>query len=247
MPVALLLQQGIASAAAAIPAFRGQDIEIEPAVIAPILPLLASRLGRAEAAGLSVSEAEGAVLIEIPWRTPEEIPEGLEAAAASVRGRAEILPGGDGPLLRLELPRSRSTMEALIVRAGDQLAALPVDRTIEILRPDPVDLVSIGGDAQLMRFRGSYLPVIGLCAALGEAAPETADDAIVVVMQSAGGDFGIRVREVTDHRQIMVKPVGNGLSTAAGVIGFSFSAGGIALVLDIDTLRSAAIGGGSGA
>jgi chemotaxis protein histidine kinase CheA len=244
MPVAVLLQQGIASAATAIPAFRGQDIEIEPAVIEPILPLLASRLGRAEAAGLSVSEAEGAVLIEIPWRTAEEMPEGLEAAAASVRGRAEILPGDDGPLLRLELPRSRSTMEALIVRAGDQLAALPVDRTIEILRPDPVDLVSIGGDAQLMRFRGSYLPVIGLCAALGEAAPEAADDTIVVVMQSASGDFGIRVREVTDHRQIMVKPVGNGLSTAVGVIGFSFSAGGIALVLDIDALRSAAIGGG---
>jgi chemotaxis protein histidine kinase CheA len=95
-----------------------------------------------------------------------------------------------------------------------------------------------------MRFRGSYLPVIGLCAALGEAAPEAADDTIVVVMQSASGDFGIRVREVTDHRQIMVKPVGNGLSTAVGVIGFSFSAGGIALVLDIDALRSAAIGGG---
>jgi len=250
MPIGVLLQQNLASAIAAIPAFRGRDIEIEPAVIEPLLPLLVSALeaSRSDAACLSVRDAEGAVLIDIPWRVGEAMPDGLDAAAASVRGRAAITAGEEGPLLRLELPRSRSTMEALIVRAGNQLGALPVDRTIEILRCDPADVASIGGDTQLMRFRGTYLPIIDLGEALGEPAPRVAADAaVVVVMQSAAGDFGISVREVTDHRQIMVKPLGEGLPAAAGVIGFSFSAGGIALVLDVDALRSAAIGGASGA
>jgi len=250
MPIGVLMQQNLASAIAAIPAFRGRDIEIEPAVIEPLLPLLVSALeaSRSDAACLSVRDAEGAVLIDIPWRVGEAMPDGLDTAAASVRGRAAITSGEEGPLLRLELPRSRSTMEALIVRAGNQLGALPVDRTIEILRPDPADVASIGGDTQLMRFRGTYLPIIDLGEALGEPAPRVAADAaVVVVMQSAAGDFGISVREVTDHRQIMVKPLGEGLPAAAGVIGFSFSAGGIALVLDVDALRSAAIGGASGA
>jgi len=249
MPVGTLLQQKVASAAATIPAFRGWDIEIEPAVIEPLLPLLLSSLesSRSDAACLSVRDAEGAVLIDIPWRAGEAMPDGLDATAASVRGRAAITAGEDGPLLRLELPRSRSTMEALIVRAGSQLGALPVDRTIEILRPQPADVASVGGDTQLMRFRGTYLPVIDLGEALGEPAPRVAADAaVVVVMQSTAGDFGISVREVTDHRQIMVKPLGEGLPAAAGVIGFSFSAGGIALVLDVDALRSAAIGRASG-
>ena len=249
MPVGLLLQRQIAGTAAAIPTFRGWDIEIEPAVIEPVLPLLASWLDarRSEAAHLSVREAEGAVLMELPWPAGEAVPEGLEAAAASVRGRAAIADGEDGPRLRLELPRSRSMMEALIVRAGNQLGALPVDRTIEILRPDAADVASIGGETQLMRFRGTYLPVIDLAEMLGEPAPRiAAHAAVVVVMQSGAGDFGISVREVTDHRQIMVKPLGEGLPAAAGVIGFSFSAGGIALVLDVDALRSAALGGASG-
>lgn len=250
MPVGLLLQRQIASTAAAMPAFPGWDIEIEPAVIEPVLPLLAFRLDvrRTDAARLWVREAEGAVLIDLPWSAGEAIPEGLDAAAASVRGRAAVAAGESGPLLRLELPRSRSMMEALIVRAGNQLGALPVDRTIEILRPDATDVASLGGETQLMRFRGTYLPVIDLAEALGEPEPRiAAHAAIVVVMQSATGDFGISVREVTDHRQIMVKPLSEGLPAAAGVIGFSFSAGGIALVLDVDALRSAMLGGASGA
>lgn len=248
MPIGMLLQQNAASAAAVIPAFRGREIEIEPAVIDPLLPLLLSSFeaSRSDAACLSVRDAEGAVLIDIPWRAGEAMPDGLDAAAASVRGRVAITDGEDGPLLRLELPRSRSTMEALIVRAGNQLGALPVDRTIEILRPEPADVASIGGDTQLMRFRGTYLPVVDLGEALGEPAPRlAANAAVVVVMQSDAGDFGISVHEVTDHRQIMVKPLGAGLPAAPGVIGFSFSAGGIALVLDVDALRSAAIGGPS--
>ena len=242
MPIGTLLRMGMASAATSIPAFRGAEIEIEPAVIEPLLPWLRGP-GHAEASGLAAREAEGAVQIEMPWRAGEEMPDGLGKAAASVRGRAAIVVSENGPLLRLELPRSRSMIEALIVRAGNLLAALPVDRTIEILRPDAADVTLIGDDTELMRFRDAYLPVIDLRAALGEAAPGTAADAeIVVMMQSPTGDFGIRVGEVTDHRQIMVKPVGQGLTVAAGVVGFSFSAGGIALVLDVETLRAAAIG-----
>ena len=65
---------------------------------------------------------------------------------------------------------------------------------------------------------------------------------IVVVVQSDAGNFGIRVSEVTDHRQIMVKPLDGNLPSGAGVIGLSFSAGGIALVLDVDAFRLATLG-----
>jgi len=241
VPLGSLLQRRAAIGAAASLAFPGSDIEIEPAVLEPLLPLLAPLVAHPGSLGFSAREAEGLLVIEIA--AGSAVPAGLEAAIASVRGRVSTLPGETGPLLRLELPRSRSMMEALIVRAGAQLGAVPVDRALEILRPEPADLTSVGAGSQLMRFRGTYLPLVDLADVLdaGAASGETAPT-IVVVVQSGAGNFGIRVSEVTDHRQIMVKPLDGSVPSGAGVIGLSFSAGGIALVLDVDALRLATLG-----
>ena len=241
IPLGSLLQRQAAIGAMAAFSFPGSDIEIEPAVLEPLLPLLAPLVARPGSASVSAQEREGLLVIEIAAATAALA--GVEAAAASVRGRISTLPGENGPLLRLELPRSRSMMEALIVRAGAQLGAVPVDRALEILRPEPADLTSVGGGSQLMRFRGTYLPLVDLADALSQgAAPGETEPTIVVVVQSGAGNFGIRVSEVTDHRQIMVKPLDGNLPSGAGVIGLSFSAGGIALVLDVDALRLATLG-----
>ena len=241
IPLGSLLQRQAAIGAMAAFSFPGSDIEIEPAVLEPLLPLLAPLVARPGSASVSAQEREGLLVIEIAAATAALA--GVEAAAASVRGRISTLPGENGPLLRLELPRSRSMMEALIVRAGAQLGAVPVDRALEILRPEPADLTSVGAGSQLMRFRGTYLPLVDLADALSQgAAPGETEPTIVVVVQSGAGNFGIRVSEVTDHRQIMVKPLDGNLPSGAGVIGLSFSAGGIALVLDVDALRLATLG-----
>ena len=241
VPLGSLLQRQAAIGAMAAFSFPGSDIEIEPAVLEPLLPLLAPLVARPGSASVSAQEREGLLVIEIAAATAALA--GVEAAAASVRGRVSTLPGENGPLLRLELPRSRSMMEALIVRAGAQLGAVPVDRALEILRPEPADLTSVGAGSQLMRFRGTYLPLVDLADALSQgAAPGETEPTIVVVVQSDAGNFGIRVSEVTDHRQIMVKPLDGNLPSGAGVIGLSFSAGGIALVLDVDALRLATLG-----
>ena len=245
VPLGTLLQREIAAAAARAPSFPGSGIEIEPAIIQPLIPALAPLIARPGAGmdSLSAREVEGLLVVELPTGDREAAPPGLDAALSSVRGRAAIVAGEAGARLRIELPRSRSMLEALIVRAAAQLAAIPVDRAIEILRPEPADLASVGAGAPLMRFRGAYLPIVDLAAVLDRAgSSEDGDATIVVVVQSGAGNFGIRVREVTDHRQIMVKPLDDGITAGAGVIGLSFSAGGIALVLDIDALRLATLG-----
>jgi chemotaxis signal transduction protein/anti-anti-sigma regulatory factor len=244
-----LLQRRPTQDQLALSRFPGSDIEIEPAVIEPLLPFLATLLDRKrpQDAGLSAHEAEGQLMLDIPLSAAERVPPGLTDAAAAVRGRVTLV-SGDNPVLRIELPRSMSMLEALIVRAGTQLGALPVERAIEILRPEPGTLTSIGSGSQLMRFRGAYLPIVDLAAALAESGEEGGHDMpIVVVVQSAGGNYGVAVSEVTDHRQIMVKPLEEGLSTTPSVIGLSFSAGGIALVLDVDALRQEALGGAASA
>lgn len=236
-PLGMLLQR---PATAEAYAFAGSDIEIEPAVIGPILPALAPLLAQAAPNSLCAQETKGVLTIDI---SGVAMPPGLEAAAATVRGRAAMVSTETGPMLRLELPRSRAMLEALIVGAGAQIGAIPVDRAVEILRPEPADLTSVGSGAHLMRFRGAYLPLVDLAALLGgSAGPEEPEATIVVVVQSDAGDFGIRVREVTDHRQIMVKPLDSTFPAGAGVVGLSFSTGGIALVLDVDALRLATLG-----
>ena len=236
-PLGMLLQR---PATAEAYAFPGSDIEIEPAVIGPILPALAPLLAQAAPNSLSAQETKGVLTIEMAGVA---MPPGLGAAAATVRGRVAVLSTETGPVLRLELPRSRAMLEALIVGAGAQIGAIPVDRAVEILRPEPADLASVGSGSHLMRFRGAYLPLVDLAAVLaGGAAPEEIEATIVVVVQSDAGDFGIRVREVADHRQIMVKPLDGTIPAGAGVVGLSFSTGGIALVLDVDALRLATLG-----
>jgi chemotaxis protein histidine kinase CheA len=247
VPLGTLLGRRADQDESGISHFPGSDIEIEPAVLEPLLPFLATVLARKrpQEDGISAHEAEGQLMLDIALSAAEVVPPGLVDAAAAVRGRATLIEGGDNPVLRIELPRSVSMREALIVRAGAQLGALPVERAIEILRPEPGTMTSIGDGSQLMRFRGAYLPIVDLAAALGEPARETDRDMpiVVVVVQSDGGNYGIAVGEVTDHRQIMVKPLEDGLSTLSSVIGLSFSAGGIALVLDVDALRQEALGG----
>lgn len=245
IPLSTLLQREAAAETMRAPSFPGSDIEIEPGVLQPLLPALISLVARSGGVidGLFAQEVDGVLAIEVPAADAEAALALVEPALALVRGRATIRAAESGPRLRLELPRSRSMLEALIVRAGDQLAAIPVDRTIEILRPEPADLTSVGSGAQLMRFRGGYLSIVDLAPALGrsDASGET-EATVVVVIQSGAGNFGIRVREVTDHRQIMVKPLDGGIQAGAGVVGVSFSAGGIALVLDVDALRLATLG-----
>ena len=237
-PLGMLLQRPVTAEASH--GFPGWDIEIEPAVIGPVLPALAPLLARTPPNSLSAQETKGVLTIEIAGAS---MPPGLETAVAAVRGRAAVLSTETGPVLRLELPRSRAMLEALIVGAGAQIGAIPVDRAVEILRPEPADLASVGSGSHLMRFRGAYLPLVDLAAALaGGSTDENAEATIVVVVQSDAGDFGIRVREVTDHRQIMVKPLDGTLPAGAGVVGLSFSTGGIAMVLDVDMLRLATLG-----
>ena len=249
VPLGTLLQRRPSQDQLALSRFPGSDIEIEPAVIEPLLPFLAPLLDRKRPQDVSLSahEAEGQLMLDVTLSAAENVPPGLAEAAAAVRGRVTLV-SGDNPVIRIELPRSMSMLEALIVRAGVQLGALPVERAIEILRPEPGVLTSIGSGSQLMRFRGAYLPIVNLAAALGESTGEGEHDVpIVVVVQSVGGNYGIAVNEVTDHRQIMVKPLENELSTTPSVIGLSFSAGGIALVLDVDALRQETLGSGDSA
>lgn len=243
-PLGILLQRQIAADAARAPSFPGCDIEVEPEVVQPLLSVLTPLLARSapNANNLSAHEAEGMLVIEMPTPDGKAALAAIEPALSPVRGRAAVLVRESRTWLRVELPRSLSMMEALIVRAGPQLAAIPVDRAIEILRPEPADLTSVGSGSQLMRFRDAYLPTVDLALVLSadNASGDTAAT-VVVVVQSDAGNFAIRVHEVTDHRPITIKALDGSIPAGGGVIGISFSAGGIALVLDVDALRRATL------
>ncbi|HWM29932.1 MAG TPA: Hpt domain-containing protein [Woeseiaceae bacterium] len=148
---------------------------------------------------------------------------------------------GQGTNFSVRLPFTLAITQALIVRTGEEVYALPLPTVEGVARIPRAELESMLSQSeptyeygeQTYRFRhlGLYLG--------GQAAKWSEDDAYVPIILVRAGDYSaaLLVDEMLTSREIVVKSVGPQLAGVRGLSGATILGdGSIVLILDINAL-----------
>ena len=114
---------------------------------------------------------------------------------------------GQGTRVRLLVPLKLPTFQALKVKAGTEVFALPLSSIEEIVRVIPENLIQ-SGDTELITFRQENIRLHSLALITGLEAPAPRGERFPVVMvNTAEGLVGLIVDEMIGLEEVPVKPV----------------------------------------
>jgi len=148
---------------------------------------------------------------------------------------------GHGTNFTVRLPFTLAITQALIVRTGEEVYALPLPTVEGVVRVGRTDLEKLlsqtqptyqyGEEAYRFRHLGMYLG--------GQSAQLPEDDAYVPVILVRAGEYSaaLLIDELIASQEIVVKSLGPQLSSIRGISGATILGDGrIVLILDINTL-----------
>jgi two-component system chemotaxis sensor kinase CheA len=174
---------------------------------------------------------------------------GMDVVRSNVRklnGRVGVRSAvGKGSVFTIRLPLTLAIIDALLVKSGGQVFALPgtaVEETLIV----PADRVSHLTRRLAIDLRGEVLGVARLRTLLrseqGDLASEETDGLSVVVVSSAGRRMGIIVDTFVRRQEIVIKPLAPYLASLPGISGASIMGdGGVVLILDPAELLQLAV------
>jgi chemosensory pili system protein ChpA (sensor histidine kinase/response regulator) len=141
---------------------------------------------------------------------------------------------GRGTTFTIRLPLTLAVTRALLVKAHNQVYALPLADVRQILRLDCDEFEHLG-QQQVVRVGGQVYPVLSLARALGlEAAADEAERRPPALLLDAGGrQVALVVDQLLGGREIVVKTLGTHLRRLRGVTGATLLGDGrVVLILN---------------
>lgn len=159
---------------------------------------------------------------------------------AKIKGTIELTStAGKGTQIAIKIPLTVAIMPAMMVEVSKEIYAIPLTNILEIVRPDPAAISTIG-ESPVMRLRDRVLPLIRAhdligAAGAGEPAPFT------VVLSMADKRVGLMVTRLIGQQEIVIKPLeGVGAAAAHGRRAMSGATvrddGGVSLIVDVAEL-----------
>jgi two-component system chemotaxis sensor kinase CheA len=141
---------------------------------------------------------------------------------------------GQGTTAQIRLPLTLAIMAALLVEAGSQPFAIPLDRVERTLRLADQTVRSVAGQRMLV-LRDGVLPVLDGASALGGVADGEAEHAVIVRGQDRR--LALAVTRLVGQRELVTRPLPPDVSGRAAVSGGAvLSDGRIALIVDCDAV-----------
>ncbi len=174
---------------------------------------------------------------------------GMDVVRSNVRklnGRVGVRSTvGKGSIFTIKLPLTLAIIDALLVRSGNQVFALPgtsVEETLII----PPDSISHLTSRQAINLRGEVLGVCRLThllkSPIGDQALDESEGMSVVVVSAAGRRMGIVVDAFVRRQEVVIKPLAPYLASLPGISGASIMGdGGVVLILDPSELLQLAV------
>ncbi len=154
---------------------------------------------------------------------------------------------GKGSRFTITLPITLAIIQALIVRAGKETFALPLNSVTEtlLLKRDQVRTIE---RREVIELRGQTLPLIRLQDAFGLPDADIARvQQFVVVVELGQNRIGMVVDEMVGQQDIVIKPLGKLLGQIDGIAGATdLGAGKTVLVVDVGSLVQEAVREGGG-
>lgn len=168
----------------------------------------------------------------------------IEGLGGNVDVESEV---GVGSNIRVTLPLTLAIIPSMIVTCGEDRYAVPQANVAELVRlrsgevATRIDRIK---NAEVLRLRGSLLPLVRLDSALGvPTAPPRDENAPlnVVVVETGQALYGLVVDGIFDSEEIVVKPLGRHIKDCPGLAGATILGNGrVALILDAAGIASSA-------
>jgi two-component system chemotaxis sensor kinase CheA len=141
---------------------------------------------------------------------------------------------GQGTTAQIRLPLTLAIMAALLVEAGGQPFAIPLDRVERTLRLADQTVRSVAGQRMLV-LRDGVLPVLDGALALGGRQSADAEHAVIVRGQDRR--LALAVTHLVGQRELVTRPLPPDVANRAAVSGGAvLSDGRIALIVDCDAV-----------
>jgi two-component system chemotaxis sensor kinase CheA len=151
---------------------------------------------------------------------------------------------GKGTAIQITLPLTLAIIPSLIIQSGDERFAIPqvnISELVRLRREEMATRLDRVKSAEVLRLRGSLLPLVRLRDVLGFTEPGAThdqDDAQattnIIVVESGQQRFGIVVDALHDSEEIVVKPLGRHIKSAPCLSGATILGDGhVALILDV--------------
>ncbi len=146
---------------------------------------------------------------------------------------------GQGTTFIIRLPLTLSIAQALMLRAGEQMFAIPISAVVNILEVPLEDLKSIHvGTKPLLNWQDQVYPFMNLAVRLGiNPQPASNRKVPVLLARSGGRQVAIQVDGLAGTREIVIKPLGAQLAGIEGLAGATILGdGSVVLILDVPGL-----------
>ncbi|MBP7056726.1 MAG: chemotaxis protein CheW [Candidatus Omnitrophica bacterium] len=166
-------------------------------------------------------------------------------AIAGLKGMVEVLSEkGRGTRFILRLPLTLAITESLLVSAGSETFAIPVDTVVETLRIGPEDIKTVESK-DAITVRGQILPLVRLGDIFGLPRKGITEkhNLPVVIVQSVEKKIGLLVDQLRGRQEIISKPIGDPLKEVKNISGATILGDGkVILILDIPYIIDTAEG-----
>jgi two-component system chemotaxis sensor kinase CheA len=140
-----------------------------------------------------------------------------------------------GSVIEIKVPLTLAIMPTLMVKISEQVYALPLTSVVEIFNFDESAKRIVDGQEVLL-IRDHALPIYHLDRWLSNNSNDY-DNKRVVVVNSAGKEFGFVVDSLLGQEEVVIKPLGALLHGTQGMSGATITGDGkISLILDVPGL-----------
>ena len=156
-----------------------------------------------------------------------------------VGGRVEVSSTlGEGTTFTIRVPLTLAIIDAMLVRVGASVYALPLLAVRESLAITNEKTIVQPDGGELIRLRERVYPTLDLREVYGQGAQAPSEErAIALLVEDGGGRACLKVDEILGQRQIVVKSIDGYLENVFGISGCSILASGaICLILDLAEL-----------
>jgi two-component system chemotaxis sensor kinase CheA len=154
---------------------------------------------------------------------------------------------GLGSTIRIRLPLTLAILDGQLVRVGKEVYIISLLAIVETIQVTKERVNTLAGRAEVFRLRDEYLPVVKLCDQFGvEPDSRSAEDGLLVVVESDGKRAGVLVDDLLAQQQVVIKSLESNFKSVSGIAGATILGDGtVALIIDVpDLIRSIAGQGG---
>ena len=145
---------------------------------------------------------------------------------------------GTGSTFSIKLPLTLAIVEGIVSRAGDHQYIFPLSQIREFIRAQPNQVTQHSQIGPTLTLRDQILPIYNLCDDLKLSNSKIAlEDSIFVICNLNSKAFAVRVDQIVNQQQVVVKPLKDEIKNKEGLMGGTILGDGRpAFIVDLEGL-----------